>query len=56
MDKHQDPINNSTPVGLEMGFRRPGFRREAPRWFTLLVFAVCIGLILAGLFLPVGPQ
>jgi len=48
---HQDPINNPIGSGLRVGFRRPGFSRDAPRWFTLLVFAFFIGLLLAGILL-----
>jgi hypothetical protein len=30
-----------------MGFRRPRFHRDAPRWFTLLMFGICVAIILA---------
>ena len=48
---HQDPINNPYAAGLEAGFHRPRFRRNAPRWFTLLVFASFLGMLIACLFL-----
>lgn len=47
----QKPINNPIGAGLEVGFQRPRFRRDAPRWFTLLVFAVLIGVLVACLLL-----
>jgi hypothetical protein len=46
----QDPINNSHYAGLFMGLHRPRFRRDAPRWFTLLVFAGFLGMIFAFLW------
>jgi hypothetical protein len=45
---NQDPINNPLGAGLGGGFRRPSFRRDAPRWVTFLVFAFFLGMILIG--------
>lgn len=46
--KHQDAINAPLMAdGLRFGFRRPGFRRDAPKWFTLLTFGFFIALIVA---------
>jgi len=48
---NQEPINNPIGTRLEMGSRRPRIRGRAPRWFTTLVFALFIGIILAFLLL-----
>jgi hypothetical protein len=48
---HEDPINNPIGSGLEIGFHRPSFRHDAPKWFTLLVFGFFLGVILIGLLL-----
>ncbi len=45
-EKHQAPINNPVAAGLEAGFRRPSFRRDAPRWFTAVVFGFFFILLL----------
>jgi hypothetical protein len=50
-DDQQEPINNPIGSGLEVGLRRPRFRRDAPPWFTLLVFAFIVGVILASFLL-----
>lgn len=51
-ERDPEPINNSIVEGLYRGFRRPRFRHDAPRWFTILVFGFFVALILALLFVP----
>jgi hypothetical protein len=47
--QHPDPMPPGGAEALYTGRRRPKFHRDAPGWFTLLVFGTFIALILIGI-------
>ncbi|HTR63804.1 MAG TPA: hypothetical protein VMH37_18975 [Candidatus Binataceae bacterium] len=48
-DDYEQAINNPPSSAFRVGFHRLAFRRDAPRWFTLVVFASFVGLIFVAL-------
>ena len=50
-DDYQEPVNRSLLAELEIGRYRPRFRRSAPYWVTVAVFASFALIIVASLFL-----
>ena len=45
-DRYQQAINNPPSSAFRVGFHRLAFHKDAPRWFTLLVFGAFIGLLI----------